>query len=148
MWEDEVLPGPDYLMNWVQYLHQLQFSGSLWLKEQKKGLHVLRCPVFYRKYRWSSGIARNFKKGAIISTLFDCLFIRQSYFKADWETRKVLGGVRRNAPPEKIWKFACCNFQIIFTQIWFNFLTLIMRVSPNTVWCILFAHVRLCLPKA
>ena len=49
----------------------------------KKGLHVLRCPVFYRKYRRSSGVARNFKRGAIISTLFDRFFIRQNYFKAD-----------------------------------------------------------------
>ena len=49
MWEDEVLPGPDYWMDQAQHLEQLLLSGPLWLEELKKGLHVLRCPVLHRK---------------------------------------------------------------------------------------------------
>ena len=63
MWEDEVLPGPDYLMNRVQYLltttiHRAALIGRakkvytssdiLFFTEKgaKKGLHVHRCPLF------------------------------------------------------------------------------------------------------
>ena len=69
MWEDEVLPGPYYLMDRVQYLQQLFTTVRVALigrakkrstrpqmacfhqKRAKKGLHALRCRVFHRKYR-------------------------------------------------------------------------------------------------
>ena len=31
-------------------------------KRAKKGLHVLRCSVFHQKYRWNSGVAKNFRR--------------------------------------------------------------------------------------
>ena len=49
MREDEVLPGSDYWIDQAQHLEQLLLLGQLWLEELKKGLHVLRCSVLYRK---------------------------------------------------------------------------------------------------
>ena len=40
-------------MNRVQYLQQLAYTTVrvALIGRAKKGLHVLRCPVFYQKYR-------------------------------------------------------------------------------------------------
>ena len=35
MWENEVLGGPDYWMNRIQYHKQLPTLGPHWLEEQK-----------------------------------------------------------------------------------------------------------------
>ena len=36
MWENEILGGPDYWINRIQYLKQPPILEPYWLKEQKK----------------------------------------------------------------------------------------------------------------
>ena len=87
---------PGRIIKWIKLICSTTIIVRVALigkqKKKKKVYTLRRCPAFHRKYRWSSGVGKNFKKRAIISTFFDRLFIKQNYFEADWHTKKAVGG--------------------------------------------------------
>ena len=73
-------------------------------KSKKRSTHPqMSCfPPKISVKQWRS---KKFWKGChYFHNFFNCPFIRQKYFEADWEARKALGGSGGHAPWEKILK--------------------------------------------
>ena len=102
----------------------------------------------------SSGVARNFKRGAITSTFFSSVnFFRQNKFEAELETRKAPGEYG-DMLPRRICEnlYAVMAILVLFEKfsrkVCLIFLPLILTVSPIMMHFVRKFLIRLCVLKA
>ena len=87
---------PGRIIRWIEFniFSNYNCQGRSDWKSKKRSKRPTRPQMscFLPKISVKQWRSAKFQKGLIISTLFDHLFIRQNYFKADRETRKFLRG--------------------------------------------------------